>query len=123
MSNNKSNDEVAKNLKPSGVRRRLGKKSKKQTNSWNQSSSAGKTTKKSPKNDQRESPVPNDDDDANDCDPADVQLLDYAQWQAEKGCWIGEYTFLQGDGNPFVSGSWNYPYDHYKGFITGEVVG
>ncbi len=58
-----------------------------------------------------------------DCDPADVVLLDYPQWEAEKGYWIGEYTFLKGDGDPFVSGSWNYPYDHYKGFITGNVVG
>ena len=68
------------------------------------------------------SPPPTNDDDL-DCDPVDVQLLDYPQWQAEKGYWIGEYTFLQGDGNSFVSSSWNYPYDHYKGFITGEVVG
>lgn len=60
---------------------------------------------------------------SNNCDPADVQLLDYPQWGAERGYWVGEYTFMQGDGNPFVSGSWNYPYDHYKGFITGEVVG
>ena len=57
------------------------------------------------------------------CDPAKVELLDYPQWEAEKGYWIGEYTFLKGDGTPFVSSSWNYPYDHYKGFITGEVVG
>ena len=58
-----------------------------------------------------------------DCDPVDVQLMDYPQWQAEKGYWIGEYTFMQGNGKTFVSSSWNYPYDHYKGFITGEVVG
>jgi hypothetical protein len=58
-----------------------------------------------------------------DCEPAKVELSDYPQWEAEKGYWIGEYTFLQGDGTPFVSPSWNYPYDHYKGFITGEVVG
>jgi hypothetical protein len=57
------------------------------------------------------------------CDPAKVELSDYPQWEAEKGYWIGEYSFLQGDGSPFLSPSWNYPYDHYKGFITGEVVG
>jgi len=57
------------------------------------------------------------------CDPDDVNLLDYPQWEAEKGYWIGEYTFMQGDGSPYVSTSWNYPYGHYKGFITGEVVG
>ena len=58
-----------------------------------------------------------------DCDPSNVQLLDYPQWQAEKGYWIGEYTFLGGNGNPYVSSTWNYPYDQYKGFITGDVVG
>ena len=57
------------------------------------------------------------------CDPANIELLDYPQWEAEKGYWIGEYTFLKEDGNAFVSSSWNYPYDHYKGFITGEVSG
>ena len=57
------------------------------------------------------------------CDPADVRLLDYPQWQEEKGYWLGEYTFLQGNGDAFISSSWNYPYDHYKGFITGEVSG
>ncbi len=57
------------------------------------------------------------------CDPEDVELLDYPQWQAEKGYWIGDYTFLKGDGDAFVSSTWNYPYDHYKGFITGEVSG
>lgn len=57
-------------------------------------------------------------------DPSvDINLLDYSQWQAEKGYWLGEYTFLKGDGNPFESSRWNYPYDHYKGFITGEVFG
>lgn len=57
------------------------------------------------------------------CDPADVNLADYAQWREEKGYWIGEYTFLGADGNTFISGSWNYPYDHYKGFITGNIKG
>jgi hypothetical protein len=57
------------------------------------------------------------------CDPMDVELADYPQWQAERGYWIGEYTFLNGDGDAFVSGSWNYPYDHYKGFITGDISG
>lgn len=57
------------------------------------------------------------------CDPEEVELADYPQWQDERGYWIGEYTFLNGDGNPNTSASWNYPYDHYKGFITGEVEG
>lgn len=57
------------------------------------------------------------------CDPEDVNLADYPQWRAEQGYWIGEYTFLQGNGSPFVSGSWNYPYGNYKGFITGNISG
>ena len=57
------------------------------------------------------------------CDPADVNLADYAQWKEEVGYWIGEYTFLGADGDTFISSSWNYPYDHYKGFITGNIKG
>jgi DNA-directed RNA polymerase subunit M/transcription elongation factor TFIIS len=57
------------------------------------------------------------------CDPEKVNLFDYPQWRAEQGYWIGEYTFLKGDGSPFVSGNWNYPYDNYKGFITGNISG
>ena len=57
------------------------------------------------------------------CDPANVNLQDYAQWQNEMGYWVGEYSFYGADGAPFVSASWNYPYDHYKGFITGNVKG
>ena len=83
-------------------KRKLAKKSK------------GGSSKKSPKASKKP---------AESCDPVDVRLLDYPQWEAEKGYWIGEYTFLGGDGDAFVSSSWNYPYDHYKGFITGEVVG
>mmetsp|Transcript_46320 Transcript_46320/g.47021 ORF Transcript_46320/g.47021 Transcript_46320/m.47021 type:complete len:331 (-) Transcript_46320:206-1198(-) len=59
----------------------------------------------------------------NECNPAEVDLIDYPQWEAEVGYWIGEYTYSDGDGNPFVSSMWNYPYDHYKGFITGNVNG
>ena len=68
-----------------------------------------------PKDEEHDPPLP--------CDPVDVRLLDYPQWQAEKGYVIGEYTFLQGNGDAFESSTWNYPYDHYKGFITGEVSG
>jgi len=57
------------------------------------------------------------------CDPEKVDLADYPQWNAEVGYWIGEYTFLGADGNPYVSSLWNYRYDHYKGFITGNVKG
>lgn len=57
------------------------------------------------------------------CDPSNVNLADYAQWSAESGYWIGEYTFLQDDGTPFTSASWPYRYDSYKGFITGNIRG
>jgi hypothetical protein len=57
------------------------------------------------------------------CDPTTINLADYPQWVAETGYWIGEYTFLQGDGTPNVSPSWPYPYDSYKGFITGNIKG
>lgn len=57
------------------------------------------------------------------CDPeTDVVLSDYQQWEDEIGYWIGEYSFYQGDGTPFVSASWPYPYDSYKGYITGNVT-
>lgn len=55
------------------------------------------------------------------CNPADIDLTQFKQWEQERGYWIGTYTFLGGDGKPFNSASWNYPYGDYKGFITGEV--
>lgn len=58
------------------------------------------------------------------CNPeTDVVLSDYQQWEDETGYWIGEYSFFQGDGTPYVSTSWPYPYDSYMGFITGNVSG
>jgi len=57
------------------------------------------------------------------CIPAQVQLANYSQWQQEEGFWIGDYTLLGADGEPSTSTSWNYPYNHYKGFITGNVRG
>lgn len=57
------------------------------------------------------------------CDPKDVQLSDYPQWREEEGYWIGEYSFFGAEGDPYVSAQWNYPYDHYKGFITGNING
>jgi len=56
------------------------------------------------------------------CNVDDIDLLNFEQWQQEKGYWIGTYTFLGGNGKPMISSSWNYPYGDYKGFITGEVV-
>lgn len=57
------------------------------------------------------------------CDPSEVELSDYEQWRDEEGYWVGEYTFYGPDGKPNVSSNWNYPYDNYKGFITGKVEG
>lgn len=58
------------------------------------------------------------------CDPeTDVDLSEFPQWRDEVGYWIGEYTFLQGDGSPFQSSNWPYPYNSYKGFITGNISG
>jgi len=56
------------------------------------------------------------------CDPSDVVLADYPQWNAEKGYWIGEYSFYGPDGKPYAS-AWPYEYDAYRGFITGGVEG
>ena len=57
------------------------------------------------------------------CGPDDVVLADSPQWQHEEGYWVGEYSLYGSDGNPSTSASWNYPYDHYKSFITGNVRG
>jgi len=63
------------------------------------------------------------DGDSEDCDPDSVVLADYKQWQEEEGYWIGDYSFYKSDGTPFISTNWNYRYDSYKGFITGNVKG
>jgi len=55
------------------------------------------------------------------CDPSEVVLSESPQWRHEEGYWIGEYSLFNGDGDEFTSSSWNYPYNHYKGFITGNV--
>ncbi|KJF94079.1 hypothetical protein [Photobacterium angustum] len=57
------------------------------------------------------------------CDLESVNLLDFVPWQREEGWWVGEYTFLGADGDPNVSASWPYRYDHYRGFIHLEVIG
>lgn len=57
------------------------------------------------------------------CDVDSVNLLDFEVWKREAGYWQGNYTFLGADGNPFVSPSWNYPYDHYWGFISLQISG
>lgn len=57
------------------------------------------------------------------CDPNKVVLADSKQWQYEEGYWIGEYSLYGDDGDESTSASWNYRYDHYKGFITGNVQG
>ena len=58
------------------------------------------------------------------CNPDEhVVLADFEQWKDETGYWIGEYSFYGPDGKPNVSTSWPYPYQSYKGFITGNVEG
>lgn len=57
------------------------------------------------------------------CNPKNVVLSESKQWENEEGYWIGEYSFYGSDGKESVSSSWNYPYDHYRGFITGNVQG
>ena len=60
---------------------------------------------------------------ANSCEPSSINLLDFPAWERENGFWVGEYTLLGADGNPFNSQNWNYPYDHYAGFIALKVSG
>ena len=56
------------------------------------------------------------------CDASEVILADYAQWSHEDGYWLGEYSYYDGNGDPLYDpDSWNYPYDHYKGFVAGSV--
>ena len=50
-------------------------------------------------------------------------MADYEVWKREEGYWYGEYTFLGAEGDPYISSSWNYPYDHYYGFIHIELNG
>ena len=57
------------------------------------------------------------------CDPSEENLADYEVWRREEGYWYGEYTFLGAEGDPYISSSWNYPYDHYYGFIHIELDG
>lgn len=57
------------------------------------------------------------------CDLATFELLDFEPWRREQGYWIGEYTFLGADGDPYTSASWPYPYDHYQGFLRIDLDG
>ena len=60
---------------------------------------------------------------AEDCDLSKLNLLDFPAWERENGYWVGEYTLTGADGNAFASQNWNYPYDHYAGFIALAVEG
>ena len=60
---------------------------------------------------------------ATQCALEEVDLNQFEAWRREAGWWVGEYTLLGADGNPSVSQSWPYRYDHYKGFIHLEVEG
>lgn len=62
-------------------------------------------------------------DDENDECEEPKDLDNFPQWREEVGYWIGEYSFYGGDGEPYTSSSWNYPYGQYKGFITGNISG
>jgi hypothetical protein len=52
-----------------------------------------------------------------------VDLMDFETWKREEGYWVGEYTFLGADGDPYESSTWPYPYDHYMGFIHLAIDG
>lgn len=56
------------------------------------------------------------------CDPSQVVLADYPQWQDEEGYWVGELSFYGPDGLPNNSTSWPYNYQTYRGFITGNTA-
>jgi len=46
------------------------------------------------------------------------------RWAAENGYWVGDLSFFSGDLAPNYDPAYlNYPFDHYKGFITGSVEG
>mmetsp|Transcript_38541 Transcript_38541/g.80769 ORF Transcript_38541/g.80769 Transcript_38541/m.80769 type:complete len:326 (+) Transcript_38541:135-1112(+) len=50
-------------------------------------------------------------------------LEEFPQWREEVGYWIGDLSFYEADGTPYERSSWNYPYDNYRGFITGNIAG
>jgi len=56
------------------------------------------------------------------CNISSVVLADFPQWADEHGYWVGEYSYFGASMTPtYVPETWNYPYDHYRGFITGSV--
>lgn len=57
------------------------------------------------------------------CDVSEVRLSDFEAWRREEGFWWGKYTFLDENGDPYESSTWNYEYQHYWGFIHMELVG
>lgn len=63
-------------------------------------------------------PCGNDDPCLSDCD-----LLNFEPWVREEGYWVGDYIFLNGNGDVYESGDWNYPYGDYKGFIVMNIEG
>lgn len=47
-----------------------------------------------------------------------------SRWADEDGYWMGEYSYFGPNLAPnHDPDRWNYPYDHYRGFITGSVDG
>jgi len=58
------------------------------------------------------------------CNVSSVELADFPQWADEHGFWVGDLTYFGADLQPnYAPDRWNYPYDHYRGFITGSVDG
>ena len=55
------------------------------------------------------------------CVPSETNRLDFETWQREAGYWVGEYTFLGADGDPYTSASWPYLSDQYPGSIYLQV--
>lgn len=56
------------------------------------------------------------------CNTSGVNLENYPQWSHEDGYWYGNYSYFNSSYDPnYVPDRWNYPYDHYCGFIVGGI--
>jgi len=58
------------------------------------------------------------------CNASTVDLSTFPQWADEDGFWKGELSYFGVNMKPnYVPDKWNYPYDHYSGFIAGSING
>ena len=58
------------------------------------------------------------------CNASEVDLATFPQWADESGYWQGELSYFGANMEPnYIPDSWNYPYDHYSGFIVGSING